>query len=710
VPVPGQLDLVSSYGTLHEDRGSDARVGETQEVMNQLRQDFQERDALYERLEQTLHGEIPVKIPEAYDKTATVVRSPMAGHIVNTIVAALSVNDQVIQFQPLGFGNASTENATKREQFLMASWKRQERQAKRRLLRLFMYSLVAKGEGVLKTIERSKTAWGGYRSYASGLRTQLDRDRSLDSDAKDRVYDAKTEEWKRLHAPYPIFTTDVVPESFYYMKGEDGFTVAGEVKDVPYLDTLNRFNMALDARGHVVPAAMGLPLPEWQKVMKGAGQSLKMIELWTAQECQYVLLGPGQKSSQGGSRALAKGTLAKTIKNHGYGDPHTQTLRGPYFQAQGITTASRLPHKAGLGVLYGFLDMLHLLDSMLTISHNNAVMTGFASFKKNRPPQEQALRPRSGQGANPFSEDGDEDDEDSETIEPGFVYPDDIGPLEMPRAGVEFEKFLQMIQRFLELALPSVVQGVVSGDESGYALNQAAHLARLAWDPILDNAEFALSDRVGFESWLIENKIGETVYAWGEVADKRQGRKRMGKMLSLSDEDTRGNHVYIVKLDPQTPSNKSLELKYHIEARAAGYESLADGVEALGGSPDTVERQRLYEEFKERPEVKDRIFQRAMEHLGWKDAQEVEAVQEELALADAAAGEAAGGGDAMASGAGAVIDPAMGNMPETPTPNGSVSGMGPAGRALAGGGGNPPGSPYQPANLPARHNPLPGMG
>lgn len=696
------------------------KASEIAELVTQLRRDFTGRDALYQKYDATIHGETEVRIPAAYDKTAMIVRTPMARHIVDTIVAALSVNAPTVQFQPTGFGQAPNENATRRERFFEASWLRQERDAHRRLFRLFMYSLVAKGEAVIKTVERSKSAWGPYREYGRKMLDELGRDDELDDDARDRTFLGKLEAYKRDKAPYPITSTDVLPETFYYMKGLDGLTLAVEVKDVPYLDTLSRFKMGLDIRGNVVPAAMGLPLPEWQNVMRGAGQTIKMLEVWTAAECNYVLLGPGQ-SSGARARDMAEGTIVSTLRNHGYGNPYTQTLDGPYFHAQGTTTAHRLPEKAGLGVLYGFLDLFPLLDSMMTIAHNNAIMTGFASFKKNRPPSEQAIRPRNPGGANAYGEDGDEGDEDEDVISPGYIYPDDIGPIEMPKAGVEFDKFITMIRGFMELALPSVVQGVMSGDESGYALNQAAHLARLSWDPLLDNAEFALSDRVGFESYLIENHIGETVYAHGEVQSKTNPRRSSASLLSIGPKELRGNHNYRVKLDPQTPSNRSLEVRTHDEMVKAGFESYADAIEALGGNWDEVNRQRLFEEFTGTDEVKARIFDRAMQKLGWKDAKELEATREQLALADAEAtgGAAPGaGGDAqpvgggMGAGPGAVIDPAMGNMPQQPTPQGSVSGVGPAGRAAIRqgmGGGNLAGDAAL-TGPPSRHMPLPGEG
>ena len=40
------------------------------------------------------------------------------------------------------------------------------------------------------------------------------------------MYHSKTEDYK-LALPYPIATTDVPPETFYYTKNENGLTVRG---------------------------------------------------------------------------------------------------------------------------------------------------------------------------------------------------------------------------------------------------------------------------------------------------------------------------------------------------------------------------------------------------------------------------------------------------------------------------------------------------
>jgi hypothetical protein len=328
-----------------------------------------------------------------------------------------------------------------------------------------MYNAAVKGEGILKTVERTKRAWGDYNLKSKALYDQLKADNSYDSDARDRIYHSRTEQMK-LMAPYPIATTDVPPETFRYIKSEDGMTFATEVKQVPWFDALQRFQAGLDKNGRVVsdpasyvdPHTLGLARAEWESVMSRT-KTLTVVEAWDWRECNYILIGPGQASSRSGE--LGSGTTVRTVK-HGYGDPFLKTLRGPYFHALGITTASRLPERAGLSILFGFLQMFVLLDSLYTMRANAAYMTGFPAFKRTLPP---GTVPGLPQGMGPYGNDGTESD-GQEEIEPGSIYPYDVAPIEMPRAGVESDKLIADIRGMLELALPSIVSGVVSGDES----------------------------------------------------------------------------------------------------------------------------------------------------------------------------------------------------------------------------------------------------
>ena len=677
-------DLIATQATTGR-QSEEYAAAEVQEIVDQLKADFADRDKFYADVDAVIFNQLPVKIPKAYKKTAIEVRSPLASHIVNTVTAALTVNRPTVQFESIGFGTSYEENSTLREHFFDGSFRRQEEEAKRRLFRLFMYSLVAKGEAVLKTVERTKTAWAQYDEFSKRLQSELDtndRYRNLDGDAKSRIYDALTEEKKR-QLPYPIKTTDVPPESFYYLKGEDGFTFCCEVKDIPYLEALERYEMGLNSGGKVAPSAMGLPRPQWKEVM-GKRRNLQMIEAWDWRYVTYILKGPGQ------NRKSDKGTLVRRIR-HDYGDPITKTLRGPYSHALGITTASRLPEQAGLGILYGFLPLFPLLNSLLTIESQIAYIYGWPTFKRKLPPG----------GAMPlpaFGKDGTEG-ESEETIEPGTIYPYDIEPVEPPRGSEAIDKMIQLTRGMLELALPSVVQGVVAGDQSGYALNQASYLARLAWDPIIDNAEFALAERVGFESWMIENCIREPVSVWHEESVKRQKASKAG-WLTIGPDDTKGVHRYKVRLDPETPSNKIIEQRYHSQMMADRFETWEDAVEALGHNPDEVEKSWLLRDTKQDPAVKEMLRQRILQKVATIEDKRMQQVGGAAALGQ----NPAAGGGALGN-VGQVFQPGQNGVPMTPMPQDSVMGMGPQGAAMAAGG--VAGAPVTPGP-PANHIPQPG--
>lgn len=712
------------------------RAAEVTELVNQLRGDFSKRDDLYRTIEKAVHSEYDLNVPQAYKATAMQIRTPLAMNIVNTVTAALSVNPPSVNCEPLQRGLKGQQNAERREHFFEASWARQESDSRRPLLRLFMGSLVAKGEGVLKCVERSKAAWGEYRARSRKLLSDLEAlDEDIDQDAKDQHYDRETEEYKKA-APYPIATTDVPPEQFYYWRNEDGFTACAEVSEVPYLECLDRYQQGLDAQGRVVPRAFALPRHEWQRVM-GNGRSLRRIEFWDHKDCSIVVSGPGQFRN---ARRSTGGQTVKRITNHGYGNPYTKTLNGPYFHAQGIVTPSRLPEKAGLGVLYGFLSLFPALDTYLTIQSNSAFLTGFAAFRRRTPPGQlvpgiPATGP-GGAGAGPTLGNDAGDLQARERIEPGYIYPYDIEPLEMPKSGPDLDKVILALRAMIEIALPSVVSGVISGDESGYALNQAAHLARLAWDPIVRNAERALAERVSWESYLIEKKVREPVYAFGNApgAGTRPvllGRSRTAALdtarsvrqarqswLSIGPEDLNGYHRYTVRLDPETPSNRVIEVRTHTEMVTQGFETRAQAIEALGGDPAEVQRGRMVEALMEDPEIVGRLRKRTFQRLGIM-------TQEEAAAAQAQNGAPQGAQGMIPPGAG--MSPGQAQGFEAGAPN--VFQPGQDGTPLMNGTGGPPSAPGNAAanrggqqglgnmaprpqvpSTPGTHIPLPGGG
>ena len=132
----------------------DARLlDQTMDLANELRTRFRLRNQLYALIDSVIFQDTYIEIPEAYRKTALEMRNPLAIDIIDTTVSALCANQPEVQYHPTAFGDAAQQNATLREHFFDASWHRQEQDSRRSLRRALVWSTVAKGEGVIKTIE-----------------------------------------------------------------------------------------------------------------------------------------------------------------------------------------------------------------------------------------------------------------------------------------------------------------------------------------------------------------------------------------------------------------------------------------------------------------------------------------------------------------------------------------------------------------------------
>jgi hypothetical protein len=678
--------------------GDDREVAQAMEMVRTLEQTFAERNSLYRYVDDVLYGRINYAPPKNFRKLTAPRHNPLAVYFTNTITAALTVDPPFTKFPVTGTSSAAEVNATLREHFFDASWARQEEEAETPIFRRFTHSVVCKGEGALKTVPRSKMAWSTYTAYAKTLTDRLtDGDlKKLSIDEKDRLYSSKTEEYKRTLAPYPIKSIDVLIDTLMYWKGEDGHTLIVEHKSVPYLEALVKYGQALDRDGRVVPQGMGqaLPVDEWRSCISG-GTHLTMSEVWTWDRCRYILTGPGQQAatSPGG-----QGTLARSFR-HRYGDPVTKSLWGPYAIAQGATTASRLPEHAGLGVLYGYLDLLVLLDKMLGVQEINAVLTGLAAYKRNRPP---------GTGLptdSEYGEDGRQSARQPVTVEPGAILPDDIGPVEQPRGGEALPLFVDQIKEFLGQILPKVLQGAVDTTDSGYQLALAARLGRIAFDPLVSNIRRAKARQTGIESRLIAEEIGETVYAQGVPVAKPGQRKSPGAgVLAIGPDDLGDNHTYKCDLNPEDKASELTDVRKHRELMDGGLESRTTAQEALGINPEEEEIKMQVERYKAKDETMVALDQRVAQKLGQLDQRAVQAG--DAALAGAGVQAAPQPGSAL-GGMGQVFEGGQ-NLPIQPG--------GPDTPALAGGmqpqpGGLPASIPGQPVTppVPQQVNPNPAM-
>jgi hypothetical protein len=632
MPFPDEQALVATPGwSGFAEMNQQDRARATLDFVSDLRSDFALRDETYKLIDAVTFLEQKVKIPTNYEDTAISVQTPLPRHIVNQIVAALSLNTPQVNFNPIKFGDEGENEAAYRSKFFESSWLRQQRDKKRRVHRLFMDGVITKGTGWLKTFERKNRAWAKYTPYSKKLLEELDEKVSagrMDQDSARRLWDAQTEEKKR-GLPYPIETTEVPPECVYYQQGEDGFVRIAEVSAVPYFETLLKYKAALNHKGQVIAlddiASLPLPMDQWGQVFaktSGTGSTMRQyierVEVWDVERCTIILRGPGD--IEGKSRG--SGLVVHEWK-HSYGNKDLGTLNGPYFQAAGILTSSREPHKSHLSILYAYLHLFPLLNSLLTMQSQAAFSFAYPAYRRTTPPTYNLPDA-------PFGLAADEIAGNRQKIVPGAIFPHDIAPMDQPHTSVDLDKAITFVKSLIDLALPDTVQGAISGEMAGYTLNQAAHLATLTWGPIVDNVQDCLSDRVGWESRLIEEKIGEPVYVWGNIP---QPRKRPGQPLQykrgwmgIGPKELDGVHNYEVTLKPATINNDELELRIirqELDMRTMAPE---EAIRRRGRNPVEVERSWLLFELKQDPEIRNNMKQRIFAQLNLKEQAAMQAL------------------------------------------------------------------------------------
>src|SRR4029434_7814370 len=198
--------------------------------------------------------------------------------------------------------------------------------------------------------------------------------------------------------------------------------------------------------------------------------------------------------------------------------------------------------------------------------------------------------------------------------------------------------------------------------------------------------------KVGFESFLIEHRIGEKVYAWGEIEAKK-GKKTIGGQskaawLGIGPEDLKGVHRYDAQLSPSTPSNEIIQTRAIGEKMQLKLITYEDAVEESGSNPDEVEKSWLLHDLKNSQEVQAELKNVIFQKVATIRSQRMQ--QAGLPSAEEMAGVGAAGVPGGTPGAPPV--PGPGGMPPNPVPSpGAGLPIAPPPPPGGTGGGMPPG-------------------
>lgn len=663
------------------------------DVIDSLRSQFTQRDALFKAMDDLVFGETDINIPYAYEIYAMKVHTRLAFFAAHVITSTLCANPLQVQFAPIRQGMPGQENASLREAWHDAAWDRQRKDAApRRLYESWMFNLVTKGFSVLKTMRRSDRMWYEYRRKSKELYARMREDESLTPGRRMKQWSSESEDYK-LAAPFPIASNVVTPESFWYIAGDDGLKVAAEASMIPYSRLYADFKKMKD----ISPSALGMAQPmNGRGVSTGSDELLTLYQLWDCEDVTYIVEGLGNDVPQR--------HVVATIK-HGLGDPYTRTLCGPYSIAFGIPTGSTAHEHEAKSALWAFAEVLPMLDATLTASGQVAFLTGFPVLKRTpRPGPLQVLDGQNIQQSTP----SDEEQDDSPVFEPGMVMPLGVEFAQPPNSAEHLKSFMNLLDRFLAPIVPQSAYGD-GPSESGYAQNQRIHMNTMIWSPFIQNAQDAHAHRCEVEDRLIE-RIGEPVPVthWVHEVGESQA-KADWKALGPSDID--GNYSYRCLIQPTTPGNEELLTRMLGEQLQLGLTTEAAAIEKLGGSYDKHLLQKWVEKIQNSPQVEQSTMQEILQEMGAGDMEMIQQANEQLAaLATAGYGgpEQMGGAPGMPTSgpggpsggmgpAGMPVAPAAG-LPMRPTPAGAVDGAAPGARRPVGpiprGGARRPGNSY----------------
>ena len=548
-PPPGEADL--------------------RELEDHLLAEFSERNARIQRLRRLRHMETPVDIPPAYRSTTQEVRTPLAREQLKRVIGSLTANRPLVHAPPAEPTAAARASADLRARWTNAALRRMDSEAGRDVFGMLLDALVADGAGVLKLLY-APDRWAGYPR------------RSAHADESADDFLRRTERFKKS-ARFPLAWRDVDVTTFYPLEGEDGLEACLEIAERPRRLVQRRYGLIVDRRsGRLVPAdgdgASTETVPASGPVAAPRATA-RVVEYWDDEYFAY----------------LVDGHLVRRGR-HGYGAI-------PYVHAYGDQTPSRDPAKAGVSMLASLEYLVPLLDRLLTMKQNALYLYAYPIPKLT---DFSPVDPSLGADGRPRPLD----------VRAGEVFPlypgEDLSYLQWQGTPPDLDELIGQTRAMIDQAgAPSVLFGIPpDGNASGYLLNQLINTARVAFQQVARHAEQALERIVRLMWYLVETRVGETVYVF--EAEGEPG------WIGLGPQDIRGYHAVRVRLDPLGPADDVAQGTLAASLVGARLASRRWAMREKLGIEDAeaVEDEILLDELIDAPEVRAAIVREALGQAG----------------------------------------------------------------------------------------------
>jgi hypothetical protein len=386
-------------------------------------------------------------------------------------------------------------------------------------------------------------------------------------------YDAATESAKKdVGQPFVIRAID--PLGFYPVRNGTKLVGGLEVQRRPVTQTLLENGLTVGSDGEIasIAQATGQPQNKWDS--QSLPTTVEFTEYWDEWRCYQVISGIGKN-----------GFLLDPWE-HGYGRP-------PYFWAPGFMMGHWANRKVGWGIGETKRSSVQYSSFLKTVLGDVAARDAYT-------PVIHTLGEQSAGQAQLQMKDGKPDWTEDVQLELRSVireYPGDewkVFPVRdtAPALIQAIEYNDKAIQQTLTPRVSSEIGGAGGLEGAGFAMTTVLAEAKIGHHPYVQSLEECDEAILDFIDYLIVNKVKGDVWLFAppQAEDEKRGRKkRDAGWLKLGPSDISNYPVRRkVTVDPEKPTAKLVEGRYHIEQVNAHMESLDEAIIAQGRNPDQV--------------------------------------------------------------------------------------------------------------------------
>lgn len=471
-----------------------------------------------------------VEVPKDYETTSKVVRTPILADMIQRVVATLTVNYPTWTRGLMGERERDKTDSSLIEKWLLAGHLKMEQQARRRTFRMLMDSAIADGMGVCQ-YSWNPTAWSPFP------KRKADEQGDYTEDAD--PYLKRVGKHVRQSA-FPFGWKDIDPLFYYFWDSYNGEREVVLIEQVPLAPTARALGVRRNSSEK-----------KWERYTPGqavaessqfSSETIELIQHWRKDSVTYTL-----------DREPAK------VVKHNWG-------RLSFFDMAALATHERAPERAYLPVAFAFSELIPFLDRLLTMLANSlylhAFPRGVLKLSQERLDQMRSLLPQAEQDRIARFASNLSDISSLLTLYPG----EDFAFATPPGVNADLKAMIQLVMGMIDTAgIGPVMRGESPGsDASGYLANQLMTAARLAYDPITDNARFLLHDGAEFMLYGVDKLARHPVAVWGEGDEKAKA------WLELASKHLDGIYETEAKLEPMLPSNFILEGQFGLMQAQAG--------------------------------------------------------------------------------------------------------------------------------------------